>query len=39
MRYKLTLFFEDDINELLDILDKYNIAYSLEELQIKEEDL
>jgi hypothetical protein len=39
MRYKLTLFFEDNINELLDILDKYNIAYSLEELQIKEEDL
>jgi hypothetical protein len=39
MRYKLTLFFEDDINELLDILDKYNIDYSLEELQIKEEDL
>ena len=39
MRYKLTLFFEDGINELLDILDKYNIAYSLEELQIKEEDL
>lgn len=39
MRYKLTLFFEDDINELLDILDKYSIDYSLEELQIKEEDL
>jgi hypothetical protein len=39
MRYKLTLFFEDDINELLDILDKYNIDYSLEELQIEEEDL
>ena len=39
MRYKLTLFFEDNINELLDILDKYNIDYSLEELQIKEEDL
>ena len=39
MRYKLTLFFEDDINELLDILDKYNIDCSLEELQIKEEDL
>jgi hypothetical protein len=39
MRYKLTLFFEDDINELLDILEKYNIDYSLEELQIKEEDL
>lgn len=39
MRYKLTLFFEENINELLDILDKYNIAYSLEELQIKEEDL
>ena len=39
MRYKLTLFFEDDINELLDILDKYSIDYSLEEVQIKEEDL
>lgn len=39
MRYKLTLFFEDNINELLDILDKYSIDYSLEELQIKEEDL
>ena len=39
MRYKLTLFFEDNINELLDILDKYSIDYSLEELQIQEEDL
>ena len=39
MRYKLTLFFEDEINELLDILDKYSIDYSLEEVQIKEEDL
>jgi hypothetical protein len=39
MRYKLTLFFEDNINELLDILDKYGIDYSLEELQIQEEDL
>jgi hypothetical protein len=39
MRYKLTLFFEDNINELLDILDKYNIDYSLEELQNQEEDL
>lgn len=39
MRYKLTLFFEDNVNELLDILDKYGIDYSLEEVQIKEEDL
>ena len=39
MRYKLTLFFEDNINELLDILDKYGIDYSLEELQIEKEDL
>lgn len=39
MRYKLTLFFDDNINELLDILDKYSIDYSLEELETKEEDL
>lgn len=39
MKYKLTLFFEDNINELLDILDKYGIDYSLEELQIEKEDL
>ena len=39
MKYKLTLWFNENINELLDILEKYGIDYSLEEVQDNKEEL
>ena len=37
MKYKLTLWFEENINELLDILEKHGIEYTLEEAKESEE--
>lgn len=39
MKYKLTLWFDENINELLDILERNNIDYSLEEVQDNKEEL
>ena len=39
MKYKITLWFDHNIDELLDILEEYKVDYSLEEVQENKEEL
>lgn len=39
MKYKITLWFDDSVDDLLDILERNNVDYSLEEVQDNKEAL
>lgn len=39
MKYKVTLWFDENIDELLDILERNNVDFSLEEVQDNKEEL
>ena len=39
MMYKLTLWFNNNVDELLDILEEYKVDYQLEEVQDNKEEL
>ena len=39
MKYKITLWFDNNIDELLDILERNNVDFSLEEVQDNKEEL
>jgi hypothetical protein len=39
MKYKITMWFDESVDELLDILEEYNIDYQLEEVQDNKEEL
>ena len=39
MKYKVTLWFDENVDELLDILERNNVDFSLEEVQDNKEEL
>ena len=39
MKYKITLWFDEDIDEFLEILERNNVDFSLEEVQDNKEEL
>lgn len=39
MKYKVTLWFDENIDDFLEILEKNNIDFSLEEVQDNKEEL
>lgn len=39
MKYKVTLWFDENIDEFLDILERNNVDFSLEEVQDNKEEL
>jgi hypothetical protein len=39
MKYKVTLWFDENIDEFLEILERNNVDFSLEEVQDNKEEL
>lgn len=39
MKYKITLWFDKNVDELLEILERNNVDFSLEEVQDDKEEL
>lgn len=39
MKYKITLWFDEPVDEFLDILERNNVDFSLEEVQDNKEEL
>ena len=39
MKYKITLWFDENIDEFLDILERNNVDFALEEVQDNKEEL
>jgi len=39
MKYKITMWFDESVDELLDIMEEYNVDYQLEEVQDDKEEL
>lgn len=39
MKYKVTLWFDENIDEFLDILERNNVDFTLEEVQDNKEEL
>ena len=39
MKYKVTLWFDESVDEFLDILERNNIDFSVEEVQDNKEEL
>lgn len=39
MKYKVTLWFDENIDEFLDILERNNVDFALEEVQDNKEEL
>ena len=39
MKYKVTLWFDENVDEFLDILERNNVDFSLEEVQDNKEEL
>lgn len=39
MKYKITMWFNESVDELLDIMEEYNVDYQLEEVQDDKEEL
>lgn len=39
MKYKITLWFDENVDELLEILERNNVDFSLEEVQDDKEEL
>lgn len=39
MKYKITLWFDENIDEFLEILERNNVDFSLEEVQDNKEEL
>lgn len=39
MKYKVTLWFDENVDELLEILERNNVDFSLEEVQDNKEEL
>ena len=39
MKYKITMWFDHDVDELLDIMEEYGVDYQLEQVQDNKEEL